>query len=34
LSAAIAATTAECMSERVEATTRAVNVEAFNVWST
>ncbi len=31
--AAMAAVTAECMSDRVEATTRAVNVDAFMVWS-
>ena len=29
----MAATTAECMSASVEATTRAVNVDAFMVWS-
>ena len=33
LSAERAAVTAECMSERVEATTRAVKVDAFIVWS-
>ncbi len=32
-SAAMAATTAEWMSDSVDATTRAVKVEAFMVWS-
>ena len=32
-SAAMAPVIAECMSARVEAITRAVNVEAFIVWS-
>ena len=33
LSVPIAATIAECMSDRVAAQTRAANVEAFIVWS-